>query len=370
MSTQLTQPTQQIAKQSTSKEMEFVPFGQADSIKLSVEIVKNLIAVPTKSGKTCSDREAIKFMMLCKAQRLNPFAGDAYLIGYDGRDGATFSLITAHVAFLKRAETHPEFDGMKSGIIVVDGDDVLSDIEGDFHLPKQKVVGGWATVYFKNRKHPITRRVKLSRFQKSFGVWQEDPAGMICKVAEADALRSSFPTLIGGLYMKDEINPDSADAVIEMVSKQRPSTPDLSVPANTKPSIAPASNNGDEDDIDKTPTDATAPTEPAEPEKEKVVEKITHRVEHPAKLVDISEPVPIAPDSPQAGLIDVLTSAGVDLTMFATYINVNKVDVSLSFNAEMTGHVSRWPDAACKSIASNAQLMSRIVQKYGSKKTA
>ncbi len=119
-------------KPKEERDMTFVPFGAADSIKLSVEIVKNLIAVPTKSGQTCTDRDAMKFMMLCRAQRLNPFAGDAFLIGYDSRDGGepSFSLITAHVAFLKRAETHPEFDGMKSGIIVVDEENRLTEIEG------------------------------------------------------------------------------------------------------------------------------------------------------------------------------------------------------------------------------------------------
>ena len=185
------------------KPMEFIPFGGQDKIKLSVAIVQNLICVKTKSGKTCSANDAIKFMMMCQARRLNPFESDAYLIGYDGKDGPTFSLITAHQAFLKRAEVNPEYDGMKSGIIVKQNDE-LKDLEGDFYTEGQAVVGGWATVYFKNREHPMHKRVRLSRFQKSFGVWQDDGAGMICKCAEADALRSSFPTMLGGLYLKEE----------------------------------------------------------------------------------------------------------------------------------------------------------------------
>ncbi len=189
----------------SEKEMRFVPFGAEDEIKLSIAIIKNLIAVKTKSGKTCSDNEAIKFMMMCQARKLNPFEGDAFLIGYDGRDGATFSLITAHQAFLKRAELNAEYDGMKSGIIVEEAG-ALVDLEGDFHTNEQKPVGGWAIVYFKNRTKPMKKRVRLARFQKAFGVWQDDPAGMICKCAEADALRSSFPTMLGGLYLKEELN--------------------------------------------------------------------------------------------------------------------------------------------------------------------
>lgn len=188
------------------KAVEYVPLGCQDKIKMTIEIVQNLIAIKTRSGKTCSTRDAINFLAMCQAKRLNPFEGDAYLLGYEGKDGvAKFSLITAHQAYLKRAELHPEFDGMRSGVIVEE-DGALKDLDGDFHTEQQTVVGGWATVFFKQRKIPTTRRVRLKRFQKPFGVWQEDPAGMIVKCAEADALRSSFPTMLGGLYMRDEID--------------------------------------------------------------------------------------------------------------------------------------------------------------------
>jgi phage recombination protein Bet len=197
---------QRLLEKPHERAMEFVPYGATDRIKLSVAVVQKLVAVRTKSGATCSDRDAMRFMMMCQAQRLNPFAGDAFLIGYDGKDGPQFSLITAHQAFLKRAELHPEYDGMKSGVIVMQEDGSVVDLEGDFFLPDQKVIGGWATVFFKNRKVPCTRRIRLSRFQKSFGVWQDDAGGMICKCAEADALRSSFPTLLGGLFLRDEID--------------------------------------------------------------------------------------------------------------------------------------------------------------------
>ena len=189
-----------------SKFTEFTPFGSQDKIKLSVTMIQSLIAVKTKSGKTCSELEAIKFIAMCQARRLNPFEGDAFLIGYDGKDGPSFSLITAHQAFLKRAEMSNEYDGMKSGIIVQNDDDTMQDMEGDFFMEGQELLGGWATVYFKNRSQPMHKRIRLKRFQKSWGIWQEDPAGMICKCAEADALRSSFPTMLGGLYLREEMS--------------------------------------------------------------------------------------------------------------------------------------------------------------------
>lgn len=229
------------------KVMEFVPFGAEDKIKLSVGIIQNLVAVKTKSGKTCSANDAIKFMMMCQARRLNPFEGDAYLIGYDGKEGPTFSLITAHQAFLKRAEINPEYDGMKSGVILKDKDTgEVTEREGDFYDPdNDDVVGGWATVFFKHRSNPMHKKVRLSRFQKSWGIWQDDPAGMICKCAEADALRSSFPTMLGGLYMREELEPEkakfSAPIFTEPVKEAPPkeSKPVVEVAAEPEPAPEP-----------------------------------------------------------------------------------------------------------------------------------
>ena len=205
------------------KGVEFTPFGSQDKVKLSIVMVKNLIAVKTKSGKTCTDQDAIKFIAMCQARRLNPFEGDAFLIGYDGKEGPSFSLITAHQAFLKRAELNPEYDGMKSGIIIKNEDGEIKDLEGDFYLDGQEVLGGWATVVFKNRKQPTHKRIRLKRFQKSWGIWQDDPAGMICKCAEADALRSSFPTMLGGLYLREEMKMESDTKVTSPIFTPPPS---------------------------------------------------------------------------------------------------------------------------------------------------
>ena len=102
---------------------------------------------------------------------------------------------------------------MKSGIIIKDDKDGKPyEIEGDFYEPGQIVVGGWAEVFCKNRKITTKRRLRLERFKKPFGVWNDDAAGMICKCAEADALRSTFPTMLGGLYMREELDSQGAVA--------------------------------------------------------------------------------------------------------------------------------------------------------------
>ncbi|HEX2881218.1 MAG TPA: recombinase RecT, partial [Polyangiaceae bacterium] len=178
--------------QKEERVMEYIPFGSDEAIKLSVSIIQNMVCIPTKSGAICTERDAMKFMMLCKARALNPFEGDAFLQGYDAKDGAVFSLITAHQAFLKRAEPHPEFAGMRSGIVVNDpivcpackgaGErpngkpckacdeiGVTDELIGDIIPANAKLLGGWAIVYFKNRPEPMHKRVALSVFRKPFG---------------------------------------------------------------------------------------------------------------------------------------------------------------------------------------------------------
>lgn len=192
----------------TEKPMEYVPFGAADKIKLSITIIQTTVCIPTKSGKVCTARDALRFMMLCQAQRLNPFAGDCFLCGYDGKNGPVFSLITAHQSFLKRAETCADYEGMESGIILCSEDNVCIEREGDFKLPTEICVGGWARVFRKGRK-PTYRRLSIAAMMPNFETpfWSEHKApGQIVKCAEADALRATFPTLLGGLYSGDELN--------------------------------------------------------------------------------------------------------------------------------------------------------------------
>jgi len=208
--------------------VSFTPFGSSDAIKLNIQIVQNLIAVPTKSGRTCSQRDALRFTAMCQAQRLNPFAGDAYLVGYDKRnqDGSytpQFSLITSHQALLKRAEASLDYEGLESGIILLTDDDKIVEREGDFHLESEEVVGGWARVHRKGRK-PTYKRLAISQRKPNYPTpfWEGNKASeQIVKCAEMDALRTTFPTLIGGLYTEGEIDVRAERFVSEAITDRR-----------------------------------------------------------------------------------------------------------------------------------------------------
>jgi len=201
-----TTPPNQAVTIQAKQEVEYIPFGSEDRIKLSLAVIRNYIATPTKEKELPDDRDCMRFLMLCRSRRLDPFTGDAYLIGFKkhGTDKAEWSLITSQSAFMKRAEIHPEFDGLQSGVIVKSPDDQIVEREGDFLFEGDTLLGGWAVVYFKTRKFPMRKKVQLKTYHKAFGVWLTDPAGMICKVAEVHALRDAFPTMLGGMMLREE----------------------------------------------------------------------------------------------------------------------------------------------------------------------
>lgn len=163
--------------------------------------------------KTATDLELRMFIELCKAQHLNPFTREAYLIKYGTKNPA--SLVIGKDAFTRRAEANPQFDGIEAGVIVLRGSEV-HHMDGGFHLPGDQIVGGWAKVYRKNLSRPISKSVTLQEYQgkrydKEKGemvvtkMWAEKTATMIEKVPIVQGLREAFPSMFSGMYDESEV---------------------------------------------------------------------------------------------------------------------------------------------------------------------
>lgn len=189
----------------TDRTIEYVPLGGKTSVQLTLGMVRSYLCSPTRQGNYPNDADIVKFMMLCKARELDPWVGDAYLTGYDTQDGPQFSLITAAQALFKRAEISEFYDGIQSGVIVK-SESGLEYREGDLVLDGETLVGGWAKCFRKDRTHPAYDALKLSTFNTGKSRWAKDPAGMIVKCAEASVLRKTFPTQLGGLYTREEMD--------------------------------------------------------------------------------------------------------------------------------------------------------------------
>lgn len=215
------------------RSVTYTPVGEKDSIVLSVAQIEKFLCVKTKSGKIACREDIVKFMMLCKAQGLNPWVNDAYLVGYDTQDGPKFSLITAHQSLLKRSELSHGFDGMASGVCVMSSDGQLHERQGDLVLKGETLVGGWARVHRRDRSVPSYDCLKLDTFSTGKSRWAADPAGMIVKCAEASALRKAFPSTLSQMYCREEMERQieygdrertKPVAIASLVDKQPPRT--------------------------------------------------------------------------------------------------------------------------------------------------
>lgn len=165
---------------------------------LNYETVKNYLV---RGNGNVADQEVLMFIELCKAQHLNPFLNEAYLIKFGTN---TANIVVGKDVFVKRANRNEHFEGMRAGIIVErDGD--LVEIEGSTKLKKDILIGGWCEVYRDDRKFPTKSSVALEEYSKSQSTWKTMPMVMIRKCAMVTALREAFPEDLQGLYDSCEI---------------------------------------------------------------------------------------------------------------------------------------------------------------------
>ena len=154
-----------------------------------------------------TDQEAANFLHLCRYIGLNPFVKDAYLIKYG--DGAA-TMVVGKDAFMKRADAHPQFAGITSGVIVLSGDKI-DNRTGTLVLKGDEIVGGWARVARNDRKVDVDVTVTFSEFNNNRGLWKTMPSVMIEKCAIVTALRRAFPATFSGMYDSAEMGVDLTD---------------------------------------------------------------------------------------------------------------------------------------------------------------
>lgn len=192
-------------------------------IKLTPSIVQEYI-VGTDAKITMQEFKL--FTELCKCRKLNPFLREAYLIKY--KEGQPASLVVGKDAILKRAVLNPNYNGMKSGIIIQKEDGTIEERKGLFYISsKEIIVGGWAEVYRKDWEHPTYCSVSFDEVaqRKSDGSlnsnWSTKKATMIEKVAKVRALRETFVEDLAGMYEAEEVDapPIKEVEVVEIVEQ-------------------------------------------------------------------------------------------------------------------------------------------------------
>ena len=173
---------------------------------LTADTVRNYL---TSGNGKVSDQEVLMFIELCKSQRLNPFVRDAYLVKMG--DSYPAQIIVGKDVFIKRASEHPNFNGMKAGIVVLDKKGDIKEREGALKLPGEELVGGWCEVHLKDKDFPVKSIVSFEEYAQKTkagtlnSMWSTKGATMIRKVAQSQALREAFPNELRGLYQQEEM---------------------------------------------------------------------------------------------------------------------------------------------------------------------
>ncbi len=189
------------------KERGYVTYQVAgQDVTLSYQIVRDFL---TKGNGNVSDQDLTQFICICKYNQLNPFLNEAYLVKY-GQSPA--QMIVSKEALMKRAEANEQYSGIKGGIIVQTEKGEIVERTGTFHLKNEKLVGGWAKVYRKDRDFPTEATVAFYEYDKGQSTWKEKPGTMISKVAKVQALREAFPAQLGAMYTAEEQSVQVEDA--------------------------------------------------------------------------------------------------------------------------------------------------------------
>lgn len=206
-----------LAKKPTANETAITFTAGNDTVKLSPAIIKKYLV--SGDANTVTDQELMMFMMMCKGNHLNPWNREAYCIKY-GTQPAT--MVIGKDAFMKRASGSPEYDGMTSGIVVINNE--TGEIEyrtGTIVIDDQeKIIGGWAEVFRKDRTHSTRIEVSFNEYagRKKDGSlnnqWATKPATMIRKVAQVQALREAFPESLSNLYTSEEQGVDEPTGTV------------------------------------------------------------------------------------------------------------------------------------------------------------
>lgn len=175
-------------------------------VKLSPSIVKNYLV---SGDGNVTNQEVVLFLNLCKAQHLNPFLREAYLIKFGNQPA---SIVTGKEVFTKRAHRNKDYAGQQAGIIIQKEDGTIENRIGTLKLNGEAIVGGWAKVFVRGYDSAIESAVSFDEYvgMKKDGTvnsqWAKKPGTMIRKVALVQALREAFPEDFQGMYSAEEMD--------------------------------------------------------------------------------------------------------------------------------------------------------------------
>ena len=178
------------------------------SISLSVEDVLKWVAPGAPPN------EAMRLLVISRMCRLDPFRKEIHLVPFTSKKTGvtTWTLVIDKAGWLRMAETHPQFDGHESGIVLRNLESgEMTEVDGEIVPNGWGVVGGWAKVYRKDRRFPTVSRVGSECVRDGNPQWETQMPMMYRKTALVHSLRESGLCFgLGGIYDRGEV-PYTAD---------------------------------------------------------------------------------------------------------------------------------------------------------------
>lgn len=194
---------------------------KGEMVTITFQDVKDLIC------PLATDQEAAVFLKTAQSLQLNPFASEIYLIKYSDRDKA--ATVIAIDAYLKAGEANENYDGHEAGIILKDSAGKLEFREGSFLLEEEqdKLAGGWAKVFRRDRKHSFymaVNKAECVRYTRDghltkFWTKEKQPM-MLRKTALKRAMAEAFPQLFADSYATAEFEPLSENELPKAYDKE------------------------------------------------------------------------------------------------------------------------------------------------------
>jgi phage recombination protein Bet len=165
-----------------------------------------LETVKTSKGTPPSEADKINFVTFCLSNNLNPIKKQAYLMGYDTKNGPSFSTIVSISGYTAIAMQTGLCAGIDQPRFTYNGNILDSCSVTVYRLVKNEKCGFTGTAYFSER---VGKKFDGSLTEP----WAKQPKTMLEKCAKAAALRNAFPDQLSGVYTEDEM--PKADIEIE-----------------------------------------------------------------------------------------------------------------------------------------------------------
>ena len=128
----------------TNNEKFNITTRSGEVISLSKKTVEDYLT----NGQSITNSEFTMFFQMCKNYQVNPFLREAYIVKY-GNQPAT--IVLDYKVLQQTAENNPMYAGMKTGVLVVNGEGKEIVREGSYLLPNETLIAGWCEVARKDR---------------------------------------------------------------------------------------------------------------------------------------------------------------------------------------------------------------------------